>query len=270
MTRFISFSELKNLHFYIDRLECHRQIWKDGSTWEGNVTTPRPMFGLCFICSDIKATYKGGNEPLFTGNGGDVIYIPKGYTYKAEFENGGKSIDIYTVNFTIFDSLGNELILPDSPKLLEGAATPICQEIASSLTDAFLFKQGELKKQALFLNLLDTFLSASDKKVKNYNAIKHGADLFLNEWNKNEKIKKYADICGISESSFYTLFKEWTGESPIDYRNNIRLTAAKSMLENTSLRIAEIAFKVGFDDPYYFTRFFKAHVGMSPREFRNC
>lgn len=269
MERHISFGELKNLHFYIEHIECHRQIWGDGSAWEGNVTTPRPMFGLCFICSDIKATYKKGNDLLFTGNGGDVIYIPKGYTYKAEFKNGGSGIDIYTVNFTIFDKLGNKLILPDSPKLFEGAATPICQEIASSLTDAFLFKQGELKKQALFLNLLDAFLSAFDKKAKNYSTIKRGADLFLTEWNKNEKIKKYADICGISESSFYSLFKEWAGESPIDYRNNIRLTAAKSMLENSSLRIMEIAFKVGFDDPYYFTRFFKERVGMSPREFRN-
>ena len=89
------------------------------------------------------------------------------------------------------------------------------------------------------------------------------------KWNQKEKIKKYADVCGISESGFYTFFKEWAGESPIDYRNNIRITAAKSMLENSNLRISEIAYTVGFDDQYYFTRIFKKRVGMSPKEFRN-
>ena len=89
------------------------------------------------------------------------------------------------------------------------------------------------------------------------------------EWNKNEKNEKYAKICGVSESGFYAYFKEWAGESPKEYKNRIRINVAKSMLENSDLLISDIAFRVGFDDPYYFSRIFKKIVGASPRTFRN-
>ena len=127
----------------------------------------------------------------------------------------------------------------------------------------------EREKQALFSELLDSFLTFFETRSKHFATIKIGVDMLCAEWNKNEKIQKYADACGISESSFYSLFKTWAGVSPIDYRNGIRLTAVKSMLVNSSLRISEIAFNVGFDDPYYFTRFFKKKTGISPRKFRS-
>lgn len=269
MEKTISFDELRNSRFFIDRLECHRQIWKDGSRWEGNVNTPRAYFGLCVVCSDIKASYFSDGKLIFTASKGDIIYLPKGCKYRAEFRGCGNGIDIYTINFTLFDKDGNELCLPCSPLLFRETATPFCRDTASLLADAFLFSKSELKKQSLFLGLLDAFLSAHDKLSKKYHIIKSGVELLRKEWNQKEKIKKYADVCGISESGFYTFFKEWAGESPIDYRNNIRITAAKSMLENSNLRISEIAYTVGFDDQYYFTRIFKKRIGMSPKEFRN-
>ena len=106
------------------------------------------------------------------------------------------------------------------------------------------------------LRLLENLISAFESHSKGYHTIKRGVKLLLDEWNQNQRIERYAEACGISESSFYSIFKEWSGSSPIDYRNRIRMAAAKSMLENTNLQISEIAFAVGFDDPYYFSRFF--------------
>ncbi|NLN64497.1 MAG: response regulator [Clostridiaceae bacterium] len=53
------------------------------------------------------------------------------------------------------------------------------------------------------------------------------------------------------------------------YINSIRLEKSKELLSNTNLKIYEIAVKIGFDDPNYFSSKFFEYTGKSPSEFRN-
>jgi len=92
--------------------------------------------------------------------------------------------------------------------------------------------------------------------------------LLINEWDRNEHMDRYAADCKISESSFYQHFNVWAGVSPNEYRINMRISAAKSMLRNSSISVREIAEQVGFPDPYYFSRCFRRAVGLSPRAYR--
>ena len=85
-----------------------------------------------------------------------------------------------------------------------------------------------------------------------YNIEPTGSGMTCTIADKNEKIAKYAQECGISERNFYACFKKWCGKTPVDYRNEIRMTAAASLLKRSNLSVAEIAFKTGFEDPYYF------------------
>ncbi len=65
------------------------------------------------------------------------------------------------------------------------------------------------------------------------------------------------------------IFKEKTGDSPINYLIRIRLEKAKELLSsdrNTSIR--EIALKVGYEDVYHFSKLFKKHFGISPLTYR--
>lgn len=269
LVRQVSFAELACETVTVTQTECNRQIWGDGSEWAGYEHKPRHADGLLLVCSDIEACFTVGGKVRFTAGKGDAVYIPRGSFYKTFFKNGGNGTDIYTANFLLHDANGNELKLSDDLILLSGATSHTCADTASDLADAFLFSGSNLKKQALMLRLLENLVSEFESCSKGYHTIKKGVKLLKDEWNKNEKIERYAKACGISESSFYSIFKEWSGKSPIDYRNGIRVTAAKSMLENSNLQISEIAFAVGFDDPYYFSRFFKKETGVSPRAFRN-
>ena len=101
-----------------------------------------------------------------------------------------------------------------------------------------------------------------------YNSIKKGVDLLECEWNKNFGIKRYARACVMSETNFYIRFKEWSGVTPVKYRNKIRVSAAKSLLVNSNISIGEISSRIGFDDQYYFSRIFKKMTGVSPRKYR--
>ena len=76
--------------------------------------------------------------------------------------------------------------------------------------------------------------------------------LFQREYFKNEKISYYAQLCGMSESNFRKLFKEYTGKSPIEYRNLIRISAVKTLLNSSELTVSEAAYLVGFNNMSYF------------------
>jgi two-component system response regulator YesN len=89
--------------------------------------------------------------------------------------------------------------------------------------------------------------------------------------------KNYADcnlnlqsICSylnISPSRFSSIFKNTTGNTFMDAVIGIRMQKSKELLENTDLKNDEIAEKVGFNDPHYFSIAFKKATGKSPTEY---
>ena len=69
---------------------------------------------------------------------------------------------------------------------------------------------------------------------------------------KNEKISYYAELCSMSESNFRKLFKEYTGNNPITYRNLIRISAVQTLLNTGEATISEAAYLVGFNNMSFF------------------
>jgi AraC-like DNA-binding protein len=72
----------------------------------------------------------------------------------------------------------------------------------------------------------------------------------------------------LSVNHLLRLFKEATGQSPIDYLVRFRINKARELVAGTDLAITEIGFRTGFSDSNYFTRQFKKVTGFSPREYR--
>lgn len=72
----------------------------------------------------------------------------------------------------------------------------------------------------------------------------------------------------LSKSHFVRLFKEQTGYSPVDYFIHLKMQHACMLLSVTRKTVREIAWEIGYDDPYYFSRIFKKVIGMSPRRYR--
>ena len=90
----------------------------------------------------------------------------------------------------------------------------------------------------------------------------------------NENIHRQIDIQGIatnlgtSYSWFRKEFKEYTGFSPAQYFQELKLRKAKELLSETDLSIKEIAYKLNFSSYEYFLSFFRKRVGVTPTDYR--
>lgn len=77
-----------------------------------------------------------------------------------------------------------------------------------------------------------------------------------------------AEYFGLSLAYFSELVHKRTGSTFTELLRDCRINKAKSLLKETSLKVDEIAFFVGYNNPYYFMRQFKTVVGMTPTSFR--
>lgn len=84
----------------------------------------------------------------------------------------------------------------------------------------------------------------------------------------NLSLEELAKHFKYSSSHFSALFQKETGYSPINYYIQLKIRKACQYIELSNLKLFEIAGKVGFDEPAYFTRIFTKIIGMSPSEYR--
>lgn len=82
-------------------------------------------------------------------------------------------------------------------------------------------------------------------------------------------VKECADAMCLSPNYLTDLLKKETGKNTQEYIHLYLIDRAKTMLLNTNDTVSEIAFKLGFEYPDYFSKLFKKKVGVRPTEYRN-
>jgi AraC-like DNA-binding protein len=89
-----------------------------------------------------------------------------------------------------------------------------------------------------------------------------------NGFSQDWKLDDLLSIAHMSRSNFMRVFRQATGQTPIEYLVRLRIQKSIELLRNTDLTITEIALEVGFSDSNYFTRQFRRATGSPPRSFR--
>lgn len=74
---------------------------------------------------------------------------------------------------------------------------------------------------------------------------------------------------GMSRVHLYKKLSALTGKTPIEFIRVLRLKRAAQYLRESQLNVSEIAFKLGFNNPKYFSKYFKAEFGISPSEYQD-
>ncbi|MDQ8035423.1 MAG: helix-turn-helix domain-containing protein [Bordetella sp.] len=83
-----------------------------------------------------------------------------------------------------------------------------------------------------------------------------------------DSVGRYAETLCVSERQLNEAVRRITGMGASQLIQQRIALEAKRLLCNTALQVAEIAFRLNFDDPAYFARFFKKHTGSTAGEFR--
>ena len=221
------------------------------------------------------------NNKKYFATAGDIIICNPGTVHRKEPVPGSRPVEFNMgfFNFCINGLPENYLLPPDCCPVvkLERYAdkfTECCEEILDEGAKDEIGKELVLK--ALSLKLIALFLkeryggdliskSQLNFKSNNKTQIVQTIVNYIDE-NYMEDISLDSISKNMYLSSVYIskLFKEKTGESPINHLIKVRLAKAKEMLETTNNSIKSVAEMVGYNDAYYFSKLFKKYYGCSP------
>ena len=82
-------------------------------------------------------------------------------------------------------------------------------------------------------------------------------------------VESLASQLNLSRSQFYRKIKALTNQTANEFIRNIRLLKAKQIIETGNSNISEVCYQVGFSSPSYFTKCFKSHFGILPKEIES-
>lgn len=97
------------------------------------------------------------------------------------------------------------------------------------------------------------------KKAKNYIACNYDCDI---------SVQDIADFINVHPVYLHRIFKKNTGNTIIEYLNNMRIEKAKMLLRNTDIPVTDISSYVGINSLQYFTFLFKKSIGYTPLAYR--
>jgi len=98
--------------------------------------------------------------------------------------------------------------------------------------------------------------------------IQRSIDFMLAHLNRPLQVAELAAQASFSSSHYFTLFKRSIGGPPLDYFTRLRMRRACDLLDVSDLSVKEVAGQMGYGDPFYFSRVFKATCGVAPSDYR--
>ncbi len=186
----------------------------------------------------------------------DLIIYPPEYCHR-EFVDLKKHQEAICLGLTLNNELSSSdaLTIPDPDHLLEW--------LFIQLSLRFKQKHSDMVhplKELLFSYINDCLRIKSDVQQPMSNKI-----INYMEHHYSEKIyqKDLAELVNVSSTYMYKVFKEQTGQIPMDYLNRLRVQKARDLSSHKEMTLEEIGSRVGCYDPKYFSKLFKKYTGKS-------
>ncbi len=249
--------------------------------WHEEMEIIKVQSGRGFFCVDGKR---------YDASVGDIIVIRPFVMHSINrVDDSDMEIDAIVFNLRLLETgeadlctikyfaplLNDKHSVPVVVRTTDGWYHPFDQSMTSILMCDFAKEGAELDIKAnlywMFYHLYNNRLmnvAPNAVEDKQQYTVRRALEFIRSEYMNEITVEKIAKHCGYSEFYMMKLFKQYTGESCVDYVNNYRLTIAGRQLRDTDDDVAAIAYAVGFNNVSYFNRQFKRQYGMTPREFR--
>lgn len=159
-----------------------------------------------------------------------------------------KAMDVSSIDADLLDAIVRLIRLVDSPDEMRILAPLVIKEIIYRLLKS---------EQGARLNHL---IAGGDTR-----RISRALKQFRDYIDKPLRIEDMARDLGMSVSGFHHHFKSVTAMSPIQYQKQLRLQEARRLMLGEDMDVASAGFRVGYEDPSYFSREYKKLFGAPPQ-----
>lgn len=189
----------------------------------------------------------------------NMIYIPKGANCSSVYTADVTEITI--VMFQLADEQG-DFVLSDTIEIMPPEQAQRYEPLFYAFHKMGLGINSALHKTGALYDLLTQLnLSNFDEYGdKNYVLISPGVDMLVDRFRENIPISEMARASMISECYFRRLFKRFFQQSPIAYRNYLRVQYANELCASGMYTMSEAATAAGIDNASYFCRLNKRYT----------
>ena len=234
-------------------------------------------YSMLIYCTDGKGWYRiKGKEYRIEQN--QYIIIPANEPYAF----GADEKDPWTIYWLHFRGKMSASFYPQHPNpvsILPGEysrlqdRTQLFEEIYSCFSMGYIKEYMSYSSMCLYLFMgsflwLEQFRHYKIPSHREYPFSSRVIHYMQENIDHNLTLEQLAAYFKYSPSHFSMLFQKETGSSPINYFIRLKIQKACQYIELTNLKLNEIALRLGFEEPAYFSRLFTKVMGISPSAYR--
>ncbi|MBR4013619.1 MAG: helix-turn-helix transcriptional regulator [Clostridia bacterium] len=229
----------------------------------------RGWYGMVY-CISGKAEFRFNSGETLVVTDGDTLLLSPYTAYKIFTQ---KEFKHYTINFNIHYDSSNLDIINKPYCLLRNVNSEQFLRHFSKLTKVWAQKNNEY--EMLSISQLYALISLFYFEYKNlfiasefWERLQPAKEYIEKNFNLRMSLDQLAKMCNMSVTNFRREWQKLYHTTPMQYRDEIRLSYAKEYLISGYYSVSEVAAKCGFENAGYFIRFFEKHVGVSPGVFK--
>ncbi len=213
-----------------------------------------------------------GNSKKVQAKAKDIVYLPDDAAYTSFWKNEDE-IDYISIEFKLQDNENNSVLLNDEITVIAtdkyNIFVGLFEDLYSSYTLGAL--GYKLKIRSIFFEILTNIAFENTRNdIKSIDRSMLKGILYLeNNYMEEISVKELAKMSNMCETGFRAKFHKIKGMSPIEYKNYLRIKRASELFKNEEYTVSLAAETVNIPDICYFSKLFKRHMGVSPREYRS-
>ena len=221
----------------------------------------RGTYGLVYALQGSAEFRMAGGERAKVSQG-DLLFLTPNVAYtvvpKVEFEH-------YTVNFELNGEDSFFGLLAEPYCLLRQESAEAMERCFRRMV-RFWLEQNAMQATACLYELLAAFYFSytAGRQSASYRRLQTARGYIERHFREPFTLEELAQVSAMSVGHFRREWKRLYGDSPLQYRDSIRLYYAKEYLQSGYCTVAEAAEQCGFSDVSYFVRFYKKKTGTTP------